>query len=98
MVQGEHDRLVVHHVEWMTEFPRVADAGHLSQVVPVNSEELDEMPGAPVGKAEDYAMLHAMLRRILSDASEDREPTLDGDPTAGGPDANYLSVQVSYGW
>jgi hypothetical protein len=90
MVQREHNRVIVHHVKGMTEFPRVADAGHLSQVMPVSLEELDEMSCAPVGEAEDHAMLDAVLGHVLGDAPEDREsvpartrtrlPPLDADP------------------
>src|SRR6516162_9964635 len=78
MVQREHDGVIVHDMKRVTEFPRVADAGHLSQIVPMRFEELEEMSGAPVRKAEDHAMLDAVLGRVLGDAPEDREPVLDG--------------------
>ncbi len=68
MIQGKHDRLVVHDMEGMTELSRIADAGHLSQIMSVHLQELHEVPGALVGKAEHHPVLHAVLGRIPRDA------------------------------
>ncbi|SRR5260221_13630814 len=78
MVQRKDDGVVVDQVKRMAELSRVTDTGDLSQVVSVSLEELDQAVGAPVRKPEHDAMLNAVLGRIFGDASEDREPTLDG--------------------
>ena len=45
--------------------------------MPVGLEELQKPARALIGKSEDDPVLDPVFRRILRDAPEDREPTLD---------------------
>jgi hypothetical protein len=54
----------------MAEFSRVPDACDLSQIVTVGLEELDQLARVLIREAKHDAMLHAMFRSVLGDATE----------------------------
>src|SRR5258707_6666056 len=70
MIERKDHEFLVHHVERVAKLARVPDAGHMTNVRLVPTQEIHEHGRTAIREAEHDLMAELLLRGVASDASQ----------------------------